>query len=268
MDGKDSRRLSSKNDRPRRQNVVEFGKKCTKLLVIHRQTVLAGILLTGMVILLFSVFSKFQAPSLNIPSGGTTAVDYSTFKEQIRTGNVLAVSIQNNQVNGLLVHSIQNGQTANNSQTSIDAKQRSLDFTAWSHYLGASSTWASTPVTNTIDQSRLLFTRIPNGGDATLMHLLLSKHVIVTTLPVAQTPVWISLVLRFLPMILLVLILAMFLIPRNGKHSTRNIDAHYSQMGKSQPRRYGMKDEAEPHRSPQKIPGITSPVTPAKTTAP
>src|ERR1700687_3288763 len=128
MDGKGSRRFSSENDRPRRRNVVEFGKKCTKFLVIHRQSLLAGILLTGMVILLFSVFSRLQAPSLNTPPGGTTAVEYSTFKEQIRVGNVLAVSIQNNEVNGLLVHSLQNGQTSTQSQASIDAKQRSLDF--------------------------------------------------------------------------------------------------------------------------------------------
>ncbi|HEY6284707.1 MAG TPA: ATP-dependent zinc metalloprotease FtsH, partial [Ktedonobacteraceae bacterium] len=204
----------------------------------------------------------------NSPSGGTTVIDYSTFKEQISAGNVLAVSIQNNEVNGLLVNPLQKGQAATNSQASISAKQRALDFTAWSHYLGGSSTWASVPVTNTIDQSRLIYTRIPNGGDAALMPLLLSKNVTVTTLPVAKTPVWMSLVLRFIPLILLVLILAMFLIPRNVKRSTRNIDAHFSRMGKSQPRRYGMKDEREPLRSPQKIAGVTRPATPAKTTPP
>ena len=67
MDGKGSRRLSSGNDRPRRWNVVAFGKKCAKFLVLHRQSFIAGILLTGMVILLFGVFSRFQAPSFNSP---------------------------------------------------------------------------------------------------------------------------------------------------------------------------------------------------------
>ncbi len=267
MDGKGSRRLSSKNDRPR-QNVVEIGKKYAKFLIIHKQSLLAGILLTGMVVLLFGVFSRFQVPSFNTPPGGTTVIDYSAFKEQVSAGNVLAVSIQNNEVNGLLVHSLQQGKTATNSQTIISAKQRSLDFTAWSHYLGGSSTWASAPATNTIDQSRLIYTRIPNGGDAALMPLLLSKNVVVTTLPAVHTPLWMSLVLRFIPLILLVLILAMFLIPRNGKSSTRNIDAHFSQMGKSEPRRYGMKDERDPLRSPEKIAGVSRSVTPAKTTAP
>ena len=181
---------------------------------------------------------------------------------------MLAVSIQKNEVNGLLVHALQSGHTATNSQASIDAKQRSLDFTAWSHYLAGSSTWASLPVTNTIDQSRLIYTRIPNVGDAALMPLLVSKNVVVTTIPAAQTPLLVSLVLRFLPLILLVLILALFLIPRNGKRSTHNIDAHYSQMGKSQPRRYGMKDERESPRRPEKVTGLVRPVTSAKATAP
>jgi cell division protease FtsH len=268
MDGKGTRRLSSAHDRPRRRNVVDFRKKCKEFLVTHRQSFLAGILITGIVMLLFGVFSRFQAPSFNTLSGGTTVVNYSTFKEQVNAGNVLAVSIQSNEVNALLVHSLQQGQTVTKSQASINAKQRSLDFTAWSHYLGASSSWASSPVTNTIDPSRLLYTRIPNSGDATLMPLLSSKNVIVTTLPVAKTPIWMSLIMRFLPLILLVLMLTMFLIPRNGKRVTREIDAQYSKWGKSQPRRYGMKNERDALRSPEKIAGLSRPVTPAKTTAP
>jgi len=85
MDGKGSRRLSSKNDRPR-QNVVEIGKKYAKFLIVHKQSLLAGILLTGMVVLLFGVFSRFQVPSFNTPPGGTTVMDYSAFKEQVSAG--------------------------------------------------------------------------------------------------------------------------------------------------------------------------------------
>jgi cell division protease FtsH len=268
MDGKGSRRLSSGNDRPRRRNVVEIGKQCARFLVTHRQSLLAGILLTGMVVLLFGVFSTFQAPSFNTPSGGVTTVDYSTFKEQVRAGNLLAVSIQNHDVNGLLVNSLQKGQTGTTSQATIDAKQRASDFTAWSHYLGGSSTWANPPATNTIDQSRLVNTHIPDSGDATLTPLLLSKNVMVSTLPVPHTPLWISLVLRFAPFIILALILTMILVPRNGRRSTRNIDAHFSQMGKSQPRQYGMKEVREPLRSPEKVSGVTRPATSSKTTVP
>ncbi|MGZ3618252.1 MAG: ATP-dependent zinc metalloprotease FtsH [Ktedonobacteraceae bacterium] len=268
MDGKGSRRLSSKSDRHRRWNVVDFGKKCSDFLALHRQSFLAGILLTGMVLLLFAVFSRLQAPTFYNPPASTTVVDYSSFKKQVSTGNVLAVSIQSNQVNALLAHSLQQSQNTKSSQASIDAKQRALDFTAFSHYLGASSTWASAPVTNTIDQSRLLYTNIPNGGDATLMPLLLSKNVVVTTLPVAKSPLWITLLMRFLPLILLVLILALFLLPRNNKHSNRNVDAHFSQMGKSKPRLYGMNDERDSHRAPEKMAGATRPITQGKTPAP
>ncbi|HYX48864.1 MAG TPA: ATP-dependent metallopeptidase FtsH/Yme1/Tma family protein, partial [Ktedonobacteraceae bacterium] len=265
MDGKDSRRLSSKSDWYRRWNVVAFSKKSRTFLALHRQSLLAGILLTGMVLLLFVVFSRFQAPTFNNPPAGTTVVDYSTLKKQVSAGNVLAVSIQGDEVNALLAQSLHQSQNATNSQASITAKQRALDFTAWSHYLGASSTWASTPTTNTIDQSRLLFTRIPNGGDTTLMSLLLSKNVVVNTLPVAQTPIWMSLLMRFLPLILLVLILTLFLVPRNSKRASRDIDAHYSQMGKSKARQYGMKDEPRMH---EKIVGATRPTAQAKTSAP
>jgi ATP-dependent metalloprotease FtsH len=265
MDGKGSRRLSSGNDRPRR-NVVEIGKKYAKFLVTHRQSLLAGILLTGMVALLFGVFSTFQVPSFNTPPGGVTTVDYSSFKDQVRAGKVLAVSIQNHEVNGLLVNPQQKGQTGTTSQTSNSAKQRASDFTAWSHYLGGSSTWANLPATNSIDQSRLVYTHIPDSGDVTLMPLLLSKNVMVTTLPVAHSPQWMSLILRFTPFILLALILAVFLIPRNGRRATRNVDSQFSQMGKSQPRQYGKKEIREPLRSPEKISGITRPVTPSKTT--
>jgi len=253
MDGKGSRRLSSKSDRHRRWNIVDFGKKCSEFLALHRQSFLAGILLTGMVLLLFAVFSRFQAPTLNNPPAGTTVVDYSSFKKQVSAGNVLAVSIQSNQVNALLAQSLQQSQNTKSSQSSIDAKQRALDFTAFSHYLGASSSWASAPVTNTIDQSQLLYTNIPNGGDATLMPLLLSKNVVVTTLPVAQSPLWMTLLMRFLPLILLLLLISMFLLPRNNKRANRDVDAHYSLMGKSKPRLYGTNDDRNSHRTPEKL---------------
>ena len=56
--------------------------------------------------------------------------------------------------------------------------------------------------------------------------------------------------------------------PRNNKHANRNVDAHYSQMGKSKPRLYGMNDDRNSHRTPEKIPGVTRPITPGKAPAP
>src|SRR5260221_11450616 len=93
MDGKDSRGLSSENDRQRQHKLLKLGKKCAKYLVTHKQSLLAVILLTGLVVLLFGVFSQLQVPSTNAPPSGTTAVDYSTLVTQVKAGNVVAVFI-------------------------------------------------------------------------------------------------------------------------------------------------------------------------------
>jgi cell division protease FtsH len=252
MDGKGSRRLSSGNDRLRQRNVVEIGKKSAKFLVSHKQLLLAGILLTGLIVLLFGVFSQFQPPSFSTPPSGVTVVDYSTFKEQVRAGNVMAVSIQNNEVNGLLAKPLQKSQTGTTKQVTSNPNQRAADFAAFSHYLGGSSTWANPPVVNSLDPSRIVYTRIPDSGDATLMSLLLSKKVVVSTLPAAQSSPWMSLFWRFAPFIILTILFALILIPRNRNRSNRVLDDHFSQMGKSRPHRYGMKEEREPRPTPEK----------------
>ena len=74
--------------------------------------------------------------------------------------------------------------------------------------------------------------------------------------------------MRFLPLILLVLIFALFLLPRNNKRSNRNVDAHFSLMGKSKPRLYGMNDERDSHRAPEKMTGATRPAIQGKTPVP
>src|SRR5260370_2344963 len=93
MDGKGSRGLSSGNDRQRQHKLLKLGKKCAKYLVTHKQSLLAVILLTGLVVLLFGVFSQLQVPSTNAPPSGTTAVDYSTLVTQVKAGNVVAAHI-------------------------------------------------------------------------------------------------------------------------------------------------------------------------------
>src|SRR5258708_14369891 len=112
MDGKGSRGLSSGNDRQRQLQVLKIGKQCAKFLATHKQALFAGILLAGLVVLLFGVFSQFQGPSNNTAPSGMTAVDYSTFIAQVKAGNVLAVSFRDNEGNGVLWESLQKSQTA------------------------------------------------------------------------------------------------------------------------------------------------------------
>src|SRR5258708_37459968 len=91
MDGKGSRGLSSGNDRQRQLQVLKIGKQCAKFLATHKQALFAGILLAGLVVLLFGDFRQFQGPSNSTAPSGMTAVDYSTFIALVKAGNVLAV---------------------------------------------------------------------------------------------------------------------------------------------------------------------------------
>jgi len=186
MDGKDSRGLSSGNDRQRQRKLLKLGKKCAKYLVTHKQSLLAVILLTGLVVLLFGVFSQLQVPSTNAPPSGTTAVDYSTLVTQVKAGNVVAVTIRGNEVNGLLAQPLQQVQAGTSARVTITPSQRAADLAALSRFVGAGSVWANLPPASAIDPSRLIYTRVPAGGDAALTSVLLSNDVIVNTLPVQQ----------------------------------------------------------------------------------
>src|SRR5712692_1431632 len=268
MDGKGSRGLSSGNDRQRQHKLLKLGKKCAKYLVTHKQSLLAVILLTGLVVLLFAVFSQLQVPSTNAPPSGTTAVDYSTLVTQVKAGNVVAVTIRGNEVNGLLAQPLQQVQAGTSARATITPNQRAADIAALSRFVGAGSVWANLPPASAIDPSRLIYTRIPAGGDAALTSLLLSNDVIVNTLPVQQTPAWLSLLWRFAPFVLLVLIFALILTPRNGGRSTRALDERISQIGKSRARRFERaKEGPAPSRAPEKSANATRPVTAPTATA-
>src|SRR5260370_13750315 len=93
MDGKDSRGLSSGNDRQRQHKLLKLGKKCAKYLVTHKQSLLAVILLTGLVALLFGVSSQLQVPVTNAQPSGTTSVDYSTLVTLVKAGHVEVVTV-------------------------------------------------------------------------------------------------------------------------------------------------------------------------------
>src|SRR5215472_2109393 len=157
MDGKRSRGLSSGNDRQRQHKVLKLGKKCAKYLATHKQSLLAVILLTGLVVLLFGVFSQFQVPATNVPPNGTTAVDYSTLVAQVKAGNVVAVTIRGDEVNGLLAQPIHQVQAGTSARVTITPNQRAADFTALSRFVGAGSVWANLPPAAAIDPSRLVY---------------------------------------------------------------------------------------------------------------
>jgi ATP-dependent metalloprotease FtsH len=261
MDGKGSRDLSSENDRQRQHNVFQFGKKCSKFLATHKQSLLAGILLTGMIVLLFGIFSRFQAPSIDTPPAGVTVVDYSTLVAQVRARNVLAVAIRGDEVRGLLANPLQQGQVGTASQATITASQRARDLAVWNRYISLGSSWANPSAAISIDSSRQVYSRVPDSGDAALTSLLVSNNVVVSTLPIAQPPLLLSLFWKFAPFVFLALVFTLILTSRNRGRSTRAIDDRVSQIGKSKHRSFGVKEVQEPRRSPEKPVFTVKPLT-------
>src|SRR5947209_14290549 len=98
-------------ERGRRPGVKrEKGRKAIQrgrtILIRQKQLLLTGVLLTALLLLLFGICSQLPAPDLNPPPRGTTVIDYSTFLAQVRAGNVLVVSWQDQDLEGLLARRV------------------------------------------------------------------------------------------------------------------------------------------------------------------
>ncbi len=268
MDGKESRDHLPEHGQ-RQRTFKKTGKKVTKSQILkflstYKQVLFAGILLTAIVVLLFGVFSQFQAPAANTTPSGVTAVDYSTFVSQVKAGNVEAVTIRGDEVNGLLAHPLAQDQASTSTPETITSTQRADDLAAWNRYIGASnsSTWANATPASAIDPARLVYTRIPDSGDASLAPLLNSNNVVVTTMAPATTPAWLSMLWRFAPILLLILVMALLLFPRTANRSSRVMDDRISQIAKSRVRRFERtKETSQPRRTYEKIPGLGKPAT-------
>ena len=230
----------------RRKDVRTYGpnyvkrsfSKYAKLLNTHKQLLLAIALLFIMIVLLFGVVSQLQPPPTNNVPSGITVVDYSAFEAQLEAGNVLAVTIQGNNLTGLLINPIGRDRPSAATQVASTASERAAELVAWSHFTGANASWTVSMAPPAIDPARTFFTSLPANGDATLTQLLLSKKVNVTTIPAAQSPVLLELLWRFAPLILFVLLFLAILSPRRGVPSTRAMDDRITQLGKSRARRF------------------------------
>ena len=279
MDDKGDRRGKLAIRWGRQNNRKDYRKAFTKFLTTNKQAIFTGVLLIGLIVLLFGIFSFFPAPATSTPPSGVTVIDYSTFVQQVETGNVLAVRIQGQDINGLLANPYQSGQTSvAATPTAISkavANQHTEDFLAWSRYLAAGyPSWPSQASVPPVDPSRSVYTSFPAHGDANLMPLLLSKHVTVSSVPVAQTPAWLGMLWKFIPIVFLVLVLALILAPRNGNGNAQRSarggpDDRIKQMAKSKVRRYERPKEqtgsgsvsqktASPISTGQSTPAFTS----------
>jgi ATP-dependent metalloprotease FtsH len=260
MDGKGGRRL--KVSQRRRKDMKSYGQNVSKFLKANKRFLLTCALLIAMIALLFGIVSRFQAPSINTPPNGVTVISYSTFVEQVDSGNVTAVTFQGNGINVLLASPYTQKPVTATTPTANSTSKNAADFAAWSRYVGAGyPTWPNTSSTPPVDPARAVYAQMPPSGDASLMQLLLSKHIIVGTLPVAQTPMWLSLLWRFVPIVFFVLVLCLILAPRNQMRTSSRMDDRFSQLGKSRARRFERVKEATRPRSDKPTPGV-KPTTP------
>ncbi len=248
MDGKGSRRAKlgvKLSERWRRyENSGSYRRDVVKFLGTHKRLLFTTMLLLAAVILLFGIVGRLQSPQTNTPPNGVTVINYSTFLQQVKADNVLAVTIQGNTINGLLENPVTQNATTKATPTPVTHSNKAADFAAWSRYVGAGyPTWPNTSTAPTIDPARAVYTLFPVHGDASLMQLLLSNHVVVNTLAVAQQSLWISLFWKFIPLVFLVLIFLLILSPKKNARPMRGVDDRMAQMGKSRARRFGQAKE-------------------------
>ncbi len=281
MDDKGGRRFRLLAQRRHLKRMRNYKHDVPKFLKTHSQMFLTCFLLIAVVVLLFGIFSQFQPPVTNSTPNGVTVINYSTFVEQVKAGNVLAVTVQGNSVNALLLKPIAQNSTAQATPVSSSigkstASQNTADIAAWNRFVsGGSSSWPEVNSTPAVDPARAVYTLLPADSSASLSQLLVSNHVSLYTLPVAQPSIWLTLFWRFLPLLLLMLIMALVLLPRKRKNSVRSVDDHVSQMGKSRARRFErVKEASKSHndgvKAASKSSKLTGPgtmTTPATTAA-
>jgi ATP-dependent metalloprotease FtsH len=241
MDGKGHGDRPSGYGRSRKRKVVLDTLKDRRRIIsffqIHRSILVRGFLIVAMVLLLFGIVSQFQGPSTGDVPGGETAVNYSTFLDQVNSGNVLAVTIRGNEVNALLQQPLT--QSGSQRAVALSAAQRSAQIEDWTRYVNAltsSTNWGSP--TPAIDPARMVYTTVPASGSDQLVPLLMSKHIAVTTQPVEQTPAWVGLIWKFAPLLFLLVLLVMVLRPRKQTRLPQNINEHIAHYTRRRIRRF------------------------------
>ncbi len=250
MDSNGGRRLPKPWGR--HKHTESYKRTVSKFLNTHRQALFTTALLTAIAFLLFGIASQLQAPTMNTSPNGVTPVSYSTFMVQAQAGNVIAVITQSNDINALLAKPLsQNTQSVSMPvvASTPSPNNNATDIAAWSRYVGGGYTnWSSTASSPSIDPARAIYTHIPGSGDAQLMQMLISHHVIVNTLPVAQTPGWLASLGRFVPILLFVLVALLLLAPKNKSRASNSLDERANQFGKIRVRRFERAKENNPSR--------------------
>ena len=242
MDDKSS---CQKHCKRRGQRSVDIMRKAYKTIHTHRRTYLTSILCIAFILLLFGIAAQLPVPSVNNTPTNVTVVDYTTFIKQVNTGNVEAVVIQDNTINGLLMTPL-NGKVHPTHQHPLPEKTilTSAAYTSWLHSIGIDNmSWFGSMDTTQVDASCALFAQIPSGGNSSLIQTLTDKDVLIRSVP--DTPVnWqIGWLVRLLPFLLLMIMVVAFWRRYKHPHGTGAMDEQFKQLGKSRTRRFGRSKE-------------------------
>jgi len=248
MDDKAGRRTKSKNRR-RYKELASYRRDILETLQKHRTTIFTSILLVLCIGLLFGLVSQIPVPVANTAPNGVTTIDYSSFVEQVQAGNVQAVAIQGDDVNALLKSPLNESNTSKDPTIKNKAISDATDYAAWSRIVGLSNT--SSPASSVnyspLSSSRAIYAHVPDGGKELLLTTLNASHVSISILPVARPSAFLSLLWRFVPIILVAVAVFVFFAVRKRRDPMRSMDDRFSQMGKSRVRRYeGNKEVKAP----------------------
>lgn len=97
----------------------------------HTQSLFATALLALITALLFGIFSQLQTPGTDTTPSGVTAVNYSTFVEQVKAGNVLAVAFQGDTIYGLPASPLGQERASMATPTASTPQERTAEIAVW-----------------------------------------------------------------------------------------------------------------------------------------
>ncbi len=214
--------------RPYRSRFI--GHTVSKFLKEHKRSIHTSVLLFVFFVLLSGIFSRVPAPVPSSPSARVTVVNYLTFVGQVKAGNVRTLTIQGDEITGVLLHSLHGESCFGSPQVGTKNPFTTMKSPALKLILHFNSSCA-------------IYSHLPATGDSTLLPLLLRHGVVINALSVKQdSSAWRG-HLWVLVVIILTLLILMRLIPRKGKSPFDAVDENLSQFLKGRVRRFERTEE-------------------------
>ncbi|GCE16931.1 hypothetical protein KDK_07310 [Dictyobacter kobayashii] len=227
-----------------------------KFLYSHRNAILTGTLIIALCALLLGICARLPAPGASDQSDGAQVVDYTILVHQIQNGNVSAVAIQDDNIHALLKNPLQSTKTIASKAGAQSSSDAPIDPASWYHMLTNSDTLLTASQDTTAFDRHTVYIHIPAGGKDLLMTQLESAHVDVNILPTPQPSPLLTVLGRFAPLLLVIVLLLVFFSIRQKQNPLGSMDDRISQIGKSRARRFDRLPEGT---TPPTKPQVTSP---------